>query len=701
MRNRYLEWADSVEPWRRQAQENDRSESAKIIHAESIELIAAEWWQQERLQQSPDERKEPVWPDLLCTAVPIGIRRGIVDLLRDDATESNVPNAVQRLAGRALARSLAMTRPDLPSLNSEYRRRQARYEFYQAFEAAFIKLLQAAPRQREAWIASLLRPMTFMPIPGSPEQTSINQGTVIAQLQQAWQETTDPFFIWRRSQQRMESNPDALGFLWGWTRLLLALDLQGWLCGVNALPLPFLMRAAVFEQTIREDGELIQELLRAAPPMFRMDGRWNRSVLVLLLLDVALDHAERVYAAVAHKVHFFSRNDRDSIASRAEAESQRDAAERDLAAWLRDIYSVLLAREDGRLIAIRLQAKLIRQLLTGTPRIAAGWSQRQALHNLTGAMARVSLSVNEIYRVWQGLEQTDPATRDLDWPVGEPADAEGEGARSLHAVGLPLLLGASELTEVRRTTAENLPAQRQSEQDLLWSWLLDLLQGHDLGLVIIAPEPRVDKSGLWFQWAYNKLAFILEGRADVWQAIEQGIRVLEPQRRRLRFHQPSLWHTWKVGGTEILCRAGQYLCARRISAEHGVPCEVRALFLRIFASLHQLYLTAPLARWHVRSETIREILTDSFAFAPSIFKEDLFKALEVMVPVISEDARLVHQAHQLCVANCPSPSSVTEMFIRLGTDPSRAARESNIWEPDPDSLRRARMNIDKNKSQES
>ena len=266
--------------------------------------------------------------------------------------------------------------------------------------------------------------------------------------------------------------------------------------------------------------------------------------------------------------------------------------------------------------------------------------------------------------------------------MGEPVDRHGDGARTLRTLGLPLLLTASELTEGRLPADQPASSVLQTERMLLWPWLLELLQGHDLGLLLIAQENYGNDKGWWIQWAYNKLAFILEGMPDVADALAQGLQSLESQRRRMKFHYPSLRHAWRVGGSEILLRISQYLCARQTNSS-GPSMHRRKLFIWTFTELHQLYLTAPLAKWHARFDLIRNFLGESFAFAPGIFGDGLNEALEVMVPLIAGDSRLVDQAYRLCGENGPNPDLLTEIFRRIGADPAQAGLERSIWEPDP------------------
>lgn len=682
MRNPYLEWADSFDSWRQHSAPQD---SAEIPLSDEIERIAAGWWHRQHSQPTQSGRSSIPWNESIRATTPSGVLEGIEHLLGRYVTE-DVPSAAERLAGRALAYALAESSPDISTLKLIYEGEGIRYGFINAFEPAFILSLCAKPDGKWAWLEALLECQEFTSSPRYQRPIGTNAEAVIDALRQEWEAETDPFCVWNWIRERREVEPGP--FLRAWMRLLFALDLGSWLKGINKLPLPALVRSALLNPTVRDDGELLLSLVKSAPPLFDSDGRWTRSVVILLVLDAALAHVEHVYAEVSRRNFVVFVGDSKMLERQKEAEAKLVAAERDLSAWLKEVYRILVLRPDGRQIAIRLDARLIWQVLNGRWGKHGWWSRKEAFYSLTGALAASRVSVTDIHQTWKELEQTGPRSATDNWPagMGEPEDRHGDGARALRTLGLPLLLTASELTEGRLPSGEPASPILQTERMYLWPWFLELLQGHDLGLLLIAQERYENDTGWWIQWAYNKLAFILEGMPDAADALARGLQSLEPQRRRMKFHYPSLLHAWRVGGSEILLRAGQYLCARQTGS--GAPSmHLRKLFLWTFTELHQLYLTAPLEKWHARFDLIRNLLGESFAFAPGIFRDDLTEALEFMLPLISGDSWLVDQAYQLCAENGSNPDLLTEIFRRLGTDPEQAKLERSIWEPDRNSMR--------------
>ncbi len=679
MRNPYLEWADSFESWR---QHRGHQEPADPPLSEDIEFLAAEWWQRQRSQPTQSEFPSPPWDEKIRATTPREVLEGIESLLGGHHRAGDIPNTAQRLAGRALAHALAGSSPDISSLKLIYEHEDITYEFINAFEVVFIRLLGSKPDRKQAWLEVLLKCQEFTPSPRYQGPPGANTKAAIEALRQEWEAETDPFSVWSWVRERWEVEPGS--FLAAWMRLLFTLDPRSWLNGINDLPLPALVHSALRNPRLRDDGELLLSLVEIAPPLFASDGRWTRSVVILLLLDVALLHVEHVYSEVSRRQLVVFVGDSKMVERQKEAEAKLAAAEQDLSAWLKEVYRLLVARLDGIQIAIRLDERLIWQLLNGRLAKHGWWSRQEAVHSLTGALATAGVSVAGIYQTWKALEQSGPRSATSNWPagMGEPEDRHGDGARTLRTLGLPFLLTASELTEGRLPVGVPISSVLQAERQLLWPWLLELLQGHDLGFLLIAQENYGNDTGWWIQWAYNKLAFILEGTPDVADALAQGLQSLEPQRRRMQFHYPSLRHAWRAGGSEILLRSGQYLCARQTNS-NGLSMHLRKIFLWTFTELHQLYLTAPLAKWHARFDLIRNFLGESFAFAPGMCGDDLTEALQVMVPLIAGDSRLVDQAYRLCGENGSNPGLLAEIFRQLGADPDQAGLERSIWEPDP------------------
>src|SRR5262249_29131972 len=131
----------------------------------------------------------------------------------------------------------------------------------------------------------------------------------------------------------------------------------------------------------------------------------------------------------------------------------RDFEERERPSRLRQLYRSLLRRSDGRVIAYRLLSNLACKVFGSRSAVPMhSWSCDQAAFDaLSAALADTGVSVEEARSAWQksdlSKQQEDKAEEAKPRLRGASkrrkiSEHQGEGSRSLHADGLPFLLGA-------------------------------------------------------------------------------------------------------------------------------------------------------------------------------------------------------------------------------------------------------------------
>ena len=229
----------------------------------------------------------------------------------------------------------------------------------------------------------------------------------------------------------------------------------------DALPFPGMMEEVFWwGYDVREDRDLIETLLAEAPAAFDGKGAWGseRSVSALLIADLIIQHAEKLQRAVAGRVWTLQAPGGGPDAPVvAEAMRLRDEVEtRELPAWMRRAYGLLLQRPDGRPIALGYLAYVVGRA-SGEQASAHGrrmWPvYERALEALCEALVAAGVGTREVREAWQRAEeiakekdQRKPVTR-MVRRVEEAYrnEREGEGARILYGDGMSYLLGALRL----------------------------------------------------------------------------------------------------------------------------------------------------------------------------------------------------------------------------------------------------------------
>ena len=80
----------------------------------------------------------------------------------------------------------------------------------------------------------------------------------------------------------------------------------------------------------------------------------------------------------------------------------------------------------------------------------------------------------------------------------------------------------------------------------------------------------------------------------------------------------------------------------------------------------RLYLTAPMLEWP--RHLPEQLLANSFAFARTIFGENIVEDLAALLAPISNDPVLVREVFEALVRNNVTEDIVNELGIRLGID---------------------------------
>src|SRR5262249_16776662 len=115
---------------------------------------------------------------------------------------------------------------------------------------------------------------------------------------------------------------------------------------------------------VREDRDLIEELVTSAPVAFDDNGTWKpgRSVAALLVTDLVVDHAQKIHAAAMGRIRALKAPAAGADAPVAAAESALQEVEtKELPGWMRRAFGILLRRPDGRTIALGYLAHLVEQ----------------------------------------------------------------------------------------------------------------------------------------------------------------------------------------------------------------------------------------------------------------------------------------------------------------------------------------------------
>lgn len=664
MKNAHLRWVGEQEG-RRLGRFAERISERVPAHARIVQAAAQLW---KEAQRSAPTTLRPVWPAFLQTEVPETLLRAVIAVLEDRLPEEHDDLALW-LGGRALGVAIAESPPEPRLLQEILARRQAHVPFLSAFRASFSAALADDPIQRIRWIDFLAK-LRFEPQPPAhPEQARHMQD-----LMQRWQQRRSSFELWsirEFSSERFELSLD-VGHQLTYLSWLLEIDASAWLRAVAALPHPALVEHVMLIDQVVDDEARLLTLLRDAPP--EDSERPLAATTVLYLFKGMERHLRRVHGALSELVQQGTWDPQAGLMAQEAQVRLSRFQEEESPRWLRSCFEAVLERGDGGVLTVRLSAQLLREEL----RLPRGtrhreWSAKTPmLRVLCAVLAAHGVGVEQVRALWeQGEASGEPA--DNSWPLStvDAEDRAGEGGVTLKTVGFPLWLTALGLERERGDSPLPVPIRER-----LWTWLVELLKGGDAGLrlldLLAAQEPEE-----WLVWAQQQLAWLWSEQEDPTAALRDVYVQLEPQRRRALYRSD---YSREAKGSELLLRLAQH-CAEILAQTRGEGALGGTLFMDAFRWLHQLYLRQTPSRTVARYEVLRQLMAESFAFLPAIYRAELRPVLEVMLPLIADDAWVVTRAAAGLERNGVARESIVQLFTEFGVDLQAAAEEVQQWEP--------------------
>ena len=271
--------------------------------------------------------------------------------LKDSSHEPPEQRAAQKLIGRSLALAIAHEPPDVAAFDQAVRFLRGCWTALNAFLEAFV---QAVPQHlQRGWTPLLGRiPSELSALLDS---YSYRVPQPLEQLQEGEQRLRArglAAYLWERYDERCSLKDQ-------WThrcRVLLAFDPGAFTSVVESFPLRELRTDLLRWLRLSEDKEALLRLLRTAPPVFAVDG-WTGQVVALLTLELAIEYMDQLHAAVKRAAEDVVSPNEERKARAALMLPQLESTE--LPQWLRDVFTTVLQREDGRRLLLLLAAHLI------------------------------------------------------------------------------------------------------------------------------------------------------------------------------------------------------------------------------------------------------------------------------------------------------------------------------------------------------
>lgn len=535
---------------------------------------------------------------------------------------------------------------------------------WQSFHDTFVTAVRENPARQMAWAHALgqafvtARDALATVVMLEPDEQSLH-GAV-----EQWRNEPDPFSVWERLPQ-VPLFSDGIEY---YSNILIRIHPQQGLCALDTLPYPALMSQILLVH-FREDRHLIEELITAAQPVFDKRGAWRpeRGVAALLVTDLIAQHARKRLDTITYAGGTLIVSDRGAPNQHTE-EVQR----RELPAWMAKAFELLLQRPDGLRISLAYLGHLGRKTLTDRVTAAEGkpWTaDSAALAALAAALKRASTTVTQVRHAWvdsehiAGNKANEDAKRDRGYPPSsnKRGDLEGEGARSLHAGGLPFLLGAAVLIG-------DTPSSER-ELDIFWSWFEELLEKRDPGLSLIT-------HGSSLADVPQRFGFLLARLPSPDSRLRATYERLEPQRRRALFahRYDGVHHDLE---SVVLLRVGLNAAINLLDrVKVGPQAEAaRELFFWIYAAARRLWLTAVLDT----GETKKQLVSACFAFMPFLFGDDLGGALKQVIPPLSNDARTLADACENLRRNGVEAAKLATLVTGAGADLIAALHDAHQW----------------------
>lgn len=537
-------------------------------------------------------------------------------------------------------------------------------EFYDAFFEAVRKL----PERQKAWADAFEK--AFITARENLQATikGDDHKEAFRSLAEDWKEERDPFIVWRQNTSylhRMYGEFDAA------MAHLLRVNPSQALPVLESLPYPALMSELLIFAHCHEDRELIEELIRIAPPVFDEQGAWlpSRSVSALFVTSLITRHADALEDALAYAARA-SLDETEK--ARAEAELQQVQQE-ELPTWMLHAFGLVLQRPDGLRIAIGYLGHLGREVLLGrglSPHGLRTWNvYPQALEALAQVLREAGIRVGQVREVWLAAEKLaeekkkrDAKRRRVGRRSSKSANGDdAEGASSLHAEGLPLLLGAAFLLG---DTPES-----ESEIEAFWSWFDELLDRRDPGLSLITHGRSIGDVPQRFGFLVSRLSC----PADRIRATYQK---LEPQRRRALYgHRYEEIH--EDLESVVLLRVAMNAATNWYDRLKGTDAAdaARVLFFWMYEAARRLWLTAYLDTQRQKEN----LVTVCFAAMPILFGEEIGSALKRALPPIANDARMLAEACAYMQVNGISAPKIRTRVSDAGADLIGALEDIHQW----------------------
>jgi hypothetical protein len=581
--------------------------------------------------------------------------------VHDDSTAEQLEHA------RALGREVGAGTVDVARLRQvQDALRGASFVRQRAFRDEFVATARATPARQGAWSGAIEREFVAArdALP-SDLLSSVDGARVLDYATRQWRAELDPFSVWGRNTHHIAlRGADVVG----WGILLILVQPRAGLRALDTLPCPDLMEMVLFS-SLHEDRELVEELITAAPLVVDEAGCWvpERSVAALLVVELIIEHASALREAIAG----FARGLKDGEDKTKAKRALRGAEAGELPRWLRRAFELVSHRPDGRPIAIRYLGHLSRQTLTeARPERSPSspWpAYEKGLAALAVVLARGGGAVERIREAWRDAERlaAEKAVREPPRSrVGGrtlPRNGEGgsEGARTLHADGMSLLVGAARVLGMR--------AAPGGEIEPLWAWFEELLEGRDPGM-----EYLFYGGGLTRE--LQRIGSLVSSLGMPGGRVVRAYERLEPQRRRALYGARYGDRKGDVPSLVLLQVGLNVAAAWNERAKGGAEVDsARELFFWLHEAACRLWLTAT----NDVEDRRRQLVLTSFAFMPVLFEGSLGEALKRTLPRLAVDPRTFGEACAFLEINGVEAEALPRLVAEAGFDLVAALRDAH------------------------
>lgn len=224
-----------------------------------------------------------------------------------------------------------------------------------AFEDAFVERARRDPATARAWVEAFSVPAQSVIDTPETVALSMNDAPTIRALAQARRDLSHPFDVWRDPWLRRHDVRYRSIAAFQCLGLSLRIDASEALRAIERLPTLDMIELCFHRA--RADRDLIQDIVAAAPPVFGPDGEWlpERNVVALFAIEQIVAHAAALDESLGQRIWEHRSTTAAPEASEdlvaAEAERAR-ARKEELPEWMRRAFGLVLARPDGRELAL-------------------------------------------------------------------------------------------------------------------------------------------------------------------------------------------------------------------------------------------------------------------------------------------------------------------------------------------------------------